>query len=727
MPISDLFLVFKFWLTYAILGWIAFPFTQRVFHRFLDRGFVFAKILGVTVVGFLIWLFSCLKILPFAASSLYGIIGLLFLFSVWFYKKNSFIWKKDLLYLILFEEAIFAVCLVYWSYVRGFQPVIEGLEKYMDFGFVNAILRSEFLPPHDMWLAGYTINYYYFGHLICAMLSLLSQIPPFFAYNLMIAVIFALCFSASFSLVLNFCHATILALGKKMKSVILLIIVALLGAYLVSCAGNLQTVYHLLTKGSESYWYPDATRFIVKKFGASDETIHEFPFYSFVVADLHGHVSNIPMVLFSIAFIFSLFLEIIHASNFSFWLSPFRVWQPIALGFCLGVSYMTNAMDGPVYFALSGLTISIGLLIKEKLHNIKKLAVKIVLFFVIVGATFILTDFFFLKNFKNFTDGIMLTQYHSPLWMLGVLWGFQYFTVISFLLFLFGKHFLRTQNLVKAFASFFGQQIKFVNEKAVQKIQLNPIDLFFLGMILLSTGLIVFPEIFYVKDIYINEYQRANTMFKMTYQSFIMLYLSVAYIFFRFFEDLISHPRKIWFFPTLGFIILSLLGTFSVGIYPKFAIKSYYGMTNYLGLDGLIYLQNLYPDDYEFISRLNSNKSPIPITPQTVICEAVGDSYTKYARISANTGISTVLGWPVHEWLWRNGYDIPGKRTADVQMIYESEDLAQTKALLREYKVNYLWVSKMEREKYLKINEKKFAKLGKVIYQTGKSQLYKID
>ena len=38
------------------------------------------------------------------------------------------------------------------------------------------------------------------------------------------------------------------------------------------------------------YWYPNATRFI-------HNTIHEFPLYSFVVSDLHGHVLDIPIVL----------------------------------------------------------------------------------------------------------------------------------------------------------------------------------------------------------------------------------------------------------------------------------------------------------------------------------------------------------------------------------------------------------------------------------------------
>jgi uncharacterized membrane protein len=214
-------------------------------------------------------------------------------------------------------------------------------------------------------------------------------------------------------------------------------------------------------------------------------------------------------------------------------------------------------------------------------------------------------------------------------------------------------------------------------------------------------------------------------MFKMTYQAFIMLYICVAYIFFRILYHIKSSGRLL--FPQIIFLLISLAGIISVSIYPYYAVKSYYGLVNYQGLDGLKYLQSLYPDDYKLITSLNSSNPPIPSLPSIVLLEAVGDSYTKYARISANTGISTVLGWPVHEWLWRNGYDIPGKRTTDVQKIYESADIAETKKILKEYEVNYVWISQLEREKYPNLNEFKFRKIGKQILKINNSVLYQVN
>ena len=80
--------------------------------------------------------------------------------------------------------------------------------------------------------------------------------------------------------------------------------------------------------------------------------------------------------------------------------------------------------------------------------------------------------------------------------------------------------------------------------------------------------------------------------------------------------------------------------------------------------------------------------------------EANGDSYTGYERVSAMTGLPTILGWYVHEWLWRNDVEDLNEKSADVQTIYTSADEGQVEALLEEYEVSYIFVGSKEREKY---------------------------
>lgn len=157
-------------------------------------------------------------------------------------------------------------------------------------------------------------------------------------------------------------------------------------------------------------------------------------------------------------------------------------------------------------------------------------------------------------------------------------------------------------------------------------------------------------------------------------------------------------------------------------IYPNFAINSYYNLKIYQGLDGIKYLKPLYPTDYEAILWINKN-----IKGQPVILEAQGDSYTDYARISSNTGLPTVLGWTVHEWLWRGTYDVPSPRIPEVQSLYETESLEDAKTLIDKYKIELVFIGNLEKEKYPKLNEEKFKSLGKIIYQNGHTIIYKMS
>lgn len=159
-----------------------------------------------------------------------------------------------------------------------------------------------------------------------------------------------------------------------------------------------------------------------------------------------------------------------------------------------------------------------------------------------------------------------------------------------------------------------------------------------------------------------------------------------------------------------------------VSLYPHFAINSYYGdLKNKHSLDGTLYLRNLYPTDYEAIIWLNAN-----MKGQPVILEAQGDSYTDYARVSSNTGLPTLLGWTVHEWLWRGTYDIPAPRISEIQNLYETNDITLTKSLIKKYDVKLIFIGDLERQKYPNINQEKFEKLGKIIYQNGDTKVVEL-
>src|SRR5699024_7776293 len=62
-----------------------------------------------------------------------------------------------------------------------------------------------------------------------------------------------------------------------------------------------------------------------------------------------------------------------------------------------------------------------------------------------------------------------------------------------------------------------------------------PLSDIFAGVLgVCAIGLFVIPEIVYVRDIYEEYYARSNTMFKLTYQAFILFGIVMGYIITRF-------------------------------------------------------------------------------------------------------------------------------------------------------------------------------------------------
>jgi len=716
---NELVTSFFWWLKLSFLGIVFFPLTKLFFLDFFDFGFPFSKVLALVFLSYSIYVLGTLKILSFSRLNLFFLLFIFLFFNLFllFNKKTKNKKKRKKpwsFFLVFLEEFLFFLAFFFWVFIRSQEPSIRSLEKFMDFGFINSILRAKYFPPLDMWYSadnvnslGYPINYYYFGHLTGAVLIKLFNVKPAIGYNLILATIFALGITLIFSFVFNLIFFSNEILKKNIKEGIgfgKIFFISLLGALITNLGGNLHTVY-LFTKGypnenpipfwkiiswfnPSSYWYPNATRFI-------PYTIHEFPSYSYVVADLHGHVFDIPFVILTLFILFRFFLVFKNEKDYkkiNWW---FLLINVLFIGFMIAINYMTNAFDGPIYFLLA--VILLFLIFKLKANFFYSL------FTVFYSFLFFSLPFSF--HFKPFVGGIGVNcapsflvniSYikpflfekgncqNSPFWMLFLLWGFFW---ISFLIFLF----LRDKK------DFFEKREKFSS--------------FILDFILVlfsyGTFLVLIPEFFYIKDIYPAHF-RANTMFKLGYQAFIMMSIASIFVFYQI--TYLKNFRWKMFFKIIFTIML-----FFVLVYPFFAIPSYYGnLKNKMELDGSLWLNNFYPQDKEIIDYLNKN-----ISGQPVILEAQGDSYTDYERISAFTGLPTVAGWWVHEWLWRGSSDVVGKRIPEIVEIYEGKDLKKTYDLLKKYHVKYVIVSNLERQKYPNLNEEKFSVIGKKIFESS--------
>lgn len=194
-------LVLLWWFMIFITGLAAFPVTFVLFKHFPDKGYAFSKVLSLLILGYLTWI---LGYVSFGGGTIFVSFVILLIFSgvlLWTWIGPSFFeyLKKGVWSLVLVELLFLVAFLVAGAYKMRTHD-IAGQEKPMDFTFINGILSSAKMPPQDPWLSGGSISYYYFGYFIVAVLCKISQVAPGEAFNLAIAMTWALSALAAFSL-----------------------------------------------------------------------------------------------------------------------------------------------------------------------------------------------------------------------------------------------------------------------------------------------------------------------------------------------------------------------------------------------------------------------------------------------------------------------------------------------------------------------------------------------
>lgn len=663
-----------------------------------DHGWSLGRITIWLITSLIIWFLAHLGI-PLNTNSgtfllialVSGVSGYLF----WRNRKTLMASLKSKLALILTFEILFYTGFVLLAILRSIKPEILDLEKFMDAGFMASYLRSPLLPAPDMWLAGESINYYSFGHFMGSVMLRVWRIKLEYGYNLLLALMMAFTLSMSYMAIVTW-----IKIIKPKASLMRTSIGACIGGIWVTFGGNMHTIWYLISNGSwEGYWYASATRFI-------DRTIHEFPAYSFVVSDIHGHVWDLPIVF---TFLSLAALWFSHISRQA--LYPKQILRrlsenklnlvgqvlaspvfglSVVLGVLIGVMSMTNAWDVAIYGLL--LVICGALLTLLSFGYI----IPLVASACVMGAAMVITALPFLLTFESISEGIAVATENSPLWQLAVLWSGHVFV-----------SFLTLVAAIKAFIRFKSQDKKTL--------------LFMVACIATAWLLILIPELIFVKDIYTG-HPRANTMFKLTYQGFILMTLLGGFL-----VSLTLTTEKL---KRIG----KLLAVSSVAIvfgcsltFFYFGSRDYFGfdfahpqesLRKYQGLYGLSWLENESVNDYKALNWLQEN-----IEGQPVMLEAVGESYTTFNRFSAFTGMPSVLGWRVHEWLWRGGFDIPGQRTEEVKQMYEQPLSAQAQEYYNLYNVRYIIVGTKEHEIYQvdpQIND-----LGEVVFRSGETVIIK--
>jgi YYY domain-containing protein len=205
--LNDLLAFLSWYFAVTAAGLIALPLAFRLFHLLPDRGYTLARPLGLLTIGYVFWLLGSLGFLRNDAAGVWIAALLTLLAGALWLRREGWAELRDWLNaqrgLVLAVEVLFLLAFAAWAWVRAHNPDIAGTEKPMEFMFINAILRSPAFPPNDAWLSGYAISYYYFGYVLVAALIHVTGVASAVAFNLALALLFALAVTGALGITLN--------------------------------------------------------------------------------------------------------------------------------------------------------------------------------------------------------------------------------------------------------------------------------------------------------------------------------------------------------------------------------------------------------------------------------------------------------------------------------------------------------------------------------------------
>ena len=767
-------------LVIEVLGVVAFPLTYFLLKRLPDRGATLSKVLGLLITSYLLWVLGLTDLVSYSRITVIVVVLVIAVVSailLWrqLGEIRDFLWRER--FHLLTAEAVFIAIFLMWAAVVAQVPAINHTEKPMDFGFLNALLLSQGFPPEDVWLSGNPVTYYHFGHLAMSGLTKLTGISSSVAYNLSVALVPALLAVASYGLVYNLVRLS----GAARRRAILF---GLAAPVLIGLISNLVGVLDFVQArgwGSDGFWQwvaikdltgsgVEGSSFFPQQFNwwwhstrvintfadgqSLDFTITEFPFFSFLLGDLHAHVMALPFMILSLSMSFNLMLS--KEPPGLGWLrrNPFEAF---AIALSLGALAFINTWDIPVFGTLLVVVLFI-LAFKHWGADFKRVALRALVVAVPILVVAVLLFLPFYLNLQSQASGILPLRDVStrPFYFI-LIWAFFLFITVSMLirqlwsLPKLGKSGDNILALTLALTflpvilwTFIVLPLEVIEEGRLpalamvgsRLLKLLPLGLivglstfsalararhgpsplvFCLALTGLGFYLLMGAELFYVQDFLP---VRMNTVFKLYYQAWMLLAVASAFGLYYW----VSRPEpklaplRLGNYAWTGVVVLLLVVSlyYPAGAALDRAKSSSASPT----LDGLAFVKERDAHEYDAIVELRDR------APRGNIVEAVGRSYSDHGRIAASTGLPSPLNWPGHEIQWRGSGQLLSSREEDVAAIYQSDNQEKVRGLLDKYDIRYVYLGSRERARYGPLDEEKFLLHMKVFFQSGSVVVY---
>jgi YYY domain-containing protein len=803
--------VLAFWAVSLLVGLLALPIAFALLRRLPDAGAGLAIPLGLVIAGYVYFILRVASVLPFGrggyvvAVALLGIIG-------------AAVAGRDRRFLSTLRRTwtgwavaagVFTFFFFGYVSVRSYNAEINGTEQPMDLMYLNATLNSKEYPPQDSWLSGSDASYYYFGYLQVGLLTSVSGVPASTGYNLGLAYTFAAAAAAIASLGFALARWAIGTRGRKWAvaagglAIAMLLFLGSLSAifelaaahgetnadlygkfgveWLIPCApGQVEDCFQGDITHRADTWYPSEFFFWWRGSRIIPDTITEFPFFSFLLGDLHPHVMSIPLVLLAIG----VSLTAWRGRRPLSWRTHVREpWGLALLGLIFGALAFQNAWDILTFSALLAVAVLV--------RNMRRLPVAerrpgdrppVRLPSLEATATYLLPIallcvVLYIPWYATFSSqagglepyiGVGTRPAHAflqfgPLLaaaLLVVTWSFarwqrQYtlnaavaalwLPLLPFMVWLALAGWngdLRTgleARTLSGWITLAGYALTtwLLLVSALVLRERHNAGAAVAALAAVGALLLFGAELFYIKDIF-GTAPRLNTVFKLSYQAWMLLSLAGAV------ATVVALQRAWERRSAAGWLAVPVLVLAGAGlVYAVIALPNRTeGFDKETHIDGLADLARNDPSEYALTEWVQQHTAPGDIViegsgrtwqatagqPATMVDANV--DYTDAGRIASRAGRETLIGWFFHEIQWRA--DTPANRAEftgrqdEVDSVYTRSDGNAILRTLHEAGASYVVLGRLERAKYPASTLPNFDNFLDVAFESGGLKVYRV-
>lgn len=771
-----------------LLGLAALPLAHRVFSALPDRGYAQAKFLGLVLVAFVCWSTGLLGLTAFTGATIAGLAVVLGLFGWWRWGGRVLAAWRQTRMLAMGAEATFLVVFGLGTWVRSYNAAIAGTEKPMDFTFLHGLIGAQSLPAQDLWLAGYGLPYYYFGYLTQSLLGKVVPVEPAVAYNLAVVTVLALSAVGAFGIAASLIRLA--GVGHRGA-----IVAGGVAAFGLTVMGNLEAFFEFLASrgiGDQALWVGMGIKNLQAQVGVFPPTdggwwfraarvipniqpdgITEFPYFSFLLGDLHPHYMAIPLALLIVALAVQAMAAPALFGN---------DWLSLGVtAIVLAAVIPSNTWDAPIFWGVFGLAFLAGVLAGEIgtwaafLDRLRRLGL------LFLAAVALCIPYFGVPRFLDVGYsaqplGVGIVSERTLFGSLFVLFGpLLVLVAVAGITAAFrlwrddqGAGILRWVPLAgvalglilvvlrEPTLGFLVAGLGLWVPVAWARVRLGAPPAAVMTALLAVAGLgsILAPELLFLKDVFGT---RMNTVFKLYYDAWILLAVAAPLFGWELLRITIARResrvagresgvsrrrpaevpleadsglatpdsglRPVWLRGLAG-VAVAFAAVLAAGgtLYPLAATNTKSGgFSGPATLDGMAWLRSARPDDVAAMEWLRSNE------PGTPLVEAVGGSYTDAGRFSTFGANPTLVGWAGHENQWRGPNPEIGRRESLAKRVYTDGNVSGWSAELQQLGIRFIVFGDMERTLYQLAGPPAFQNSLALVHQSGGTAIYRVS